>query len=170
MNFFLNGFADELVKIGAVLGGSSGAAAAPTHRAPSVVKQPGQFSVNKMKVNFGQAKPKQTRYREPSAGPNMAPVTTAPPPVNKKIRRGGKKSDGAVLKPSRYLPGERHDDMLKREGRRRAESATWKRDKDRIVPRPTAPRLGAPEPKAKMRNAIKPGSLAEFGTLGAGKM
>lgn len=127
MNIFLHGFADELVKLGNVLGGAR--PSAPTHRAPSTVKQPGEFKTNKMKVNFGQA-PKKGRFREVAKGPNISAVNT--PTETAKTKPSGprrKKSDGAVLKPSRFLPGERVDDMKAREARTATESAAWKKRK-----------------------------------------
>jgi len=127
MNGFLHGFADELVKLGTVsslTGGAGGGA-----RVPKAVSPAGGFKVKKQQMNFSEAPAKPGRYREPAKGPNMAPVTT-PDAAPKKSRGGrGRKSDGAVLKPSRFLPGERVDDMKAREARTNTQSAAWKKKK-----------------------------------------
>jgi hypothetical protein len=126
MNGFLHGFAEELVKLGVasnLTGGSGGGA-----RVPKAPNPAGGFAVKKQQMNFSEA-PKTKRYREGPKGPNLAPVTT--PTTAPKKSGGGKrrKSDGAVLKPSRFLPGERVDDMKAREARTATESAAWKKKK-----------------------------------------
>ena len=167
MNNFLHGFADELVKVGAVssMSGTNymrdtgtkplpapgsgqakppappkptgGSAPAPASTTPKQLqpqsgiaasaggaKIPKSFgnprnimsTIGNQRMDLTNKPAKPGRYRESPAGPNISAVTT-PTEAPKKTGGGGRKSkgDGAVLEPRRRLPGERLDDMHKRE-------------------------------------------------------